>query len=75
MTYQSVVYQLYFFRHNNDGNRDVIHATEGRTLLHGVVPGKAEFDIWADDTDRVHVMKTKTLTPPPDADNIITFRF
>jgi hypothetical protein len=44
------------------------------TILHGVVEEEAEFDIWADETDQIHIVKTKQLAPEPNAENIMVIK-
>jgi hypothetical protein len=44
------------------------------TVLNGEVPEEVEFEIWADDTDAIHVRKTKDLAPPVDDKNIIRIK-
>jgi len=44
------------------------------TVLHGMIEEEAEFKIWADETDQVHIEKTKQLAREPDAANVITIR-
>jgi hypothetical protein len=43
------------------------------TRLHGIIEDEVEFEVWADETDQIHTVKTKDLTPP-DNPNIITIR-
>ena len=44
------------------------------TVLVGEVPEKLLFEIWADDSDTVHIKKIKDLVPPVDDENIIRIK-
>jgi len=45
-----------------------------RTVLHGMIEGETEFDVWADETEQVYIMKGPdlTLSLPP---NVIRIKF
>jgi hypothetical protein len=43
-------------------------------VLVGEVPEKLLFEIWADDTDTIHIQKIKDLAPPVDEENIIKIK-
>jgi len=45
-----------------------------RTRLVGEIIEEILFEIWADETDRLHVRKTKDLAPSVDEGNIITIK-
>jgi hypothetical protein len=44
------------------------------TKLTCVIPGELEFEIWADEQDVVHCLKTKQLAPLEEDPNIINIR-
>jgi hypothetical protein len=43
-------------------------------VLEGEIPDVMQFKIAADENDRIHILKTKTLTPEEDEPNIIRIR-
>lgn len=44
-------------------------------ILTGVIPGLVEYQVWADDTDAIHLRKTKDLEPEKVPDNVIRITF
>jgi hypothetical protein len=44
------------------------------TVLFGEVPEMLLFEIWADDSDTIHIQKIKDLAPPVDEENIIKIK-
>jgi len=41
------------------------------TILTGIIPDELHYKIWADETDRLHIIKTKHLEPEEDGPNVI----
>ncbi len=44
-------------------------------VLTGEIPGQLEYELWADENDRVCISKTKDLAPEADNLNIMVIRF
>jgi hypothetical protein len=40
------------------------------TKLQGEIPGDVQFEIWADENDTIHILKTKDLAPLADHQNV-----
>ena len=44
------------------------------TVLTGVIPGELEYELWADENDALHIIKTKNLQPEADNPNVIEIK-
>ena len=44
------------------------------TTLTGEIPNELEYELWADENDALHIIKTKSLQPEPDNSNVIEIK-
>ncbi|HWZ22023.1 MAG TPA: hypothetical protein VNW06_05180 [Cytophagaceae bacterium] len=45
------------------------------TVLTGEIPGQLEYEVWADENDRVYINKTNDIAPEADNANVIVIKF
>jgi len=45
-----------------------------RTVLTGEIPEVLEYELWADENDALHIIKTQSLQPEPDNPNVIEIK-